>query len=418
MKRAAFVFLFLGLSAVTAATNAWAKQTVIVALFDGFTPSMMAAGDTPNFDQLKQDGTWSDHLTPVFPTLSLTNHTSFITGCLPENHGILNNKFIDPDRGLYDHSDDADWRTGCATLFEDVEAGGLKAAVLGWAGRKSSTRGALASYISDETKFEDFPDDPARAEQAVALLDAPVETRPDLIVIYFQGPDSSAHFIGMDAPETMADVEQSDAIIGRLREKLEAIAGQQDVALFVGTDHGMTPVTHLVNIARILRRHGVTARTASSGTNSFVYLDDPSTAPSALAKLGGYEEFSVFGKGKYPAYAHIGASSRAPDVLLVAKPPYFVEDPDLFPWWLLWTGVTWIWPDVFDASMTLKATHGYDPAMPEMHGIFYAWGTHVAKGKELAHIDITDVHPTVLSYMGVAPTSHVDGQVVEGLIAR
>ncbi|HEX7725658.1 MAG TPA: alkaline phosphatase family protein, partial [Rhizomicrobium sp.] len=75
----AALLLFLSIFALPA----WAAdRTVVVVLFDGFSPAMMdAAKITPHFDEIKREGVWSRHLVPVFPTLSLANHTSFATGC-------------------------------------------------------------------------------------------------------------------------------------------------------------------------------------------------------------------------------------------------------------------------------------------------------------------------------------------------
>ncbi len=82
---------------------------------------------------------------PAFPTISLINAVTISTGCWPENHGIVTNKFIDPERGFYDHSGDADWLTGCEHMHQAAERQGLTTAALGWVGRHSETRGAQAS---------------------------------------------------------------------------------------------------------------------------------------------------------------------------------------------------------------------------------------------------------------------------------
>jgi predicted AlkP superfamily pyrophosphatase or phosphodiesterase len=95
------------------ATAATAKErTVVVVLFDGFSPASLDATRTPNFDRIKKDGAWSRHLVPAFPTISLINHTTFETGCWPSHHGIVSNFFYDPKKGLFPQSDDAAWRTG------------------------------------------------------------------------------------------------------------------------------------------------------------------------------------------------------------------------------------------------------------------------------------------------------------------
>ena len=377
----------------------------------------MTLVDTPSLDQLKSDGTWTDHFVPVFPTISLTNHTSYMTGCLPGNHGILNNKFYDPERGLYDHSPDADWRTGCLSLFEVAEGQGLRSAVLGYAGRMSSSRGPLASRVSEEERFEDFPSDVERANQVLELLALEETERPELIVVYFKGPDGAAHFKGIDSTETIEAVRRSDTIVGQLKAKLAEIGGREDVALFVGTDHGMVKVTEMVNIVRILKKHKIRGRTASSGANGFVYLDDAEQAQVALERLSGHKAFRVYAKGAFPAYANLGDSPRAPDLLVAAHPPYAVEDPVIFPPLVQWLGVTSVWPETFPLVGALYATHGYDPAIPEMHGIFYAWGTQVKRGQELPEMSIIDVHPTVLALMGLEANQDVDGKIDRRILA-
>src|ERR1700761_396549 len=91
----AFASLFAG-------SGQAAERTVIVTLFDGFSPAEQdAAKDTPNLDRIKREGVWSRHLVPAFPSVSLINHTTFATGCWPEHHGMMSNLFYDPKRGRF-----------------------------------------------------------------------------------------------------------------------------------------------------------------------------------------------------------------------------------------------------------------------------------------------------------------------------
>jgi hypothetical protein len=63
----------------------------------------------PAFDRMRAQGAWTNRMEPAFPSLSLTNGVTISTGCWPEHHGIVSNLFLDPERGLYDHSSDAAW---------------------------------------------------------------------------------------------------------------------------------------------------------------------------------------------------------------------------------------------------------------------------------------------------------------------
>ena len=115
---------FLAAAALTAAAAfpaQAAERTVVVALFDGFAPAMVKATATPNLSRMAREGSWSHHLVPAFPTISLINHTTFETGCWPAHHGIVSNIFFDPRKGRYDHSPDSDWHMGCEAMWEAAE---------------------------------------------------------------------------------------------------------------------------------------------------------------------------------------------------------------------------------------------------------------------------------------------------------
>src|SRR5215472_5007456 len=171
MKRIAvwLLVLLFGLSPAEAA-----ERTVVYVLFDGFSPAELdAARPTPNFDRLKREGAWSRHLVPAFPTISLINHTTFETGCWPEHHGILSNFFYDPIRGRFGDDpsvQDADWRTGCETMWEAAERQGVHAAVLDFVGRWSTRRGKLASIITPRESFRREPGPDDEVGQGIKLL--------------------------------------------------------------------------------------------------------------------------------------------------------------------------------------------------------------------------------------------------------
>lgn len=119
MGRLTFVFVVWALLVGSVAA---AERTVVLVMFDGFSPAMADATKTPNLDVIKREGAWSRHLVPVYPTMSLPNHTSFTTGCWPAHHGVVQNSFIDPKRGVPGEDADADWMTG-ASPFGKLRSG-------------------------------------------------------------------------------------------------------------------------------------------------------------------------------------------------------------------------------------------------------------------------------------------------------
>src|SRR5262245_51818825 len=205
-----------------AAAASAAERTVVLVLFDGFAPAMADATKTPNLDIIKKEGAWSRHLVPVYPTVSLPNHTSFTTGCWPEHHGIVQNMFRDPVRGLYTENGDADWLTGCEPVWQAAERQGVKAAAFNFANRAGTKRGALASTINEMKPWEELPSDDEILTRATALLRSTDAARPRLIALYFRGPDHEAHVNGVTSPQTLAEVRKADTIIGKLMGAIKA----------------------------------------------------------------------------------------------------------------------------------------------------------------------------------------------------
>jgi alkaline phosphatase D len=413
--------LALALVFVWGAASA-AERTVVVVMFDGLAPAMAEATQTPNLDRIKREGAWSHHLVPVYPTMSLPNHTSFATGCWPARHGIVQNEFYDPDRDArYAHSD-ADWLVGCEPMWRAAERQGVAAAALNFANRwNRKTKAALASVANVDLPWEELPSDDETLAHGLKLLESDDPKRPRLIALYFRGPDHEAHVHGVTSPQALAEVRKADAIVGKLRSGIEALPQGREASLIIGTDHGMIEVAPLINLGRILNRHWIYARDAGDGGSAYLYLDKGESIERVEKALAGYSQaFTVHRRGRFPSYARLGDGPRVGDLMLVAKPPYYVAPSSSLPWYAHVMGMTWFWSDIFvpdEGLGGLKASHGYDPAIPEMHGVFYAWGAGVAQGKEIAQVDMIDIHPTVMTLLGLEPGDPVDGKVVTEALA-
>ena len=387
-----------------------ATRTVVLMLFDGLAPALVSAQATPALDRMRRDGAWTHNMVPPFPSISLISGFTISTGCWPEHHGIVTNRFFDPHRGFYDHSKDADWMTGCEHLHQVAERQGVPAATLGWYGEVSSSRGKLARHVHYAAKWEDYPTDDERARQVIELLRLPPTERPQLILAYFRGPDGKAHFQGMDAPETLAAVADADRHVSTVLGALEALAG--DATLIVTTDHGMVPITHVINMDYILRSHGIAARMVATGTTAFLYLDPGTDRDAVVRTLSAYEQFELILPEQQPPWSHLGTGPRTGDLIVSAKPPFAIEDRGQFPWhlrWLAWTGPTLL-------SGGLKATHGYPPETPGVQGVLYAWGSGIRRNHHVERIDAIDIHPTVADLLSIAPGRPVDGRVATDLL--
>jgi predicted AlkP superfamily pyrophosphatase or phosphodiesterase len=391
---------------------------VVLLLFDGLAPALLESHPTPAFDRIQREGAFSHHFEPVFPSISLINQVTISTGCWPEHHGIVSNEFFDSERGRYDHDLDADWQLGCEHLHRAAQRQGLRSAALWFVGAHSKQNGGQANHVSPDVPHERRPPDAERMAEVLRLLALPDAERPHFIAAYLNGPDDAEHYQGMDSQATADALIASDALLGRLMAAIDAHPARDRIALVVTTDHGMREVRSIVNIQRILGSHDITATPVSSGTTSFLYFEphDPAEIERAAAALSGYEEFEVLRQGSFPDYVRLGTGPRVPPLIVSAKPPYFIESLERWPSWLQWLG-DW-GPEFIYARTSLKATHGYPPDTEGMHGIFYAWGSGIARGRDLGLVRAIDIHPSVARLVGMQPGQPVDGVPIEALLAQ
>jgi predicted AlkP superfamily pyrophosphatase or phosphodiesterase len=391
-----------------------ADRTVVVVLFDGFSPFMLEGVAAPNFDRLQREGASSRHLVPSFPTLSMVNHTTFETGCWPAYHGIVANEFRDPVMGPYDTKADradAAWRTGCESMWQAAERQGAPAAVFNFVGRWSSTAGKQATIINDEVPWKDHEDDDTiLAKTAQALEDSHIR----LIALYFDYPDSVAHGDGVHGGKTKDAVAKADTVVGRLMTMIKALPKDRQVDLVIGADHGMTKVDKVINIDKLKALHHFDAEVAYGSGSAMLYLKPASDAARVARALRRYHAtFEVYRKGHFPAYVHIGSGARVGDLLLITRPPYAFEGSELMKPDIAARTENISGPPIYEPQVKwFNAMHGFKPDVVAMHAIFYAWGPGIAH-RRIKQLDMIDVAPTVLHLLDLKPGNRSGGKTID-----
>lgn len=124
--KAISVCLLLGMSNAFAAK----EQTVVLISIDGMRWDYIEKHGAPNLKAMGDRGVRAQKLIPVYPTKTFPNHLSIITGLLPVNHGIVDNKFCDKARNNECYSmgkgfTDSTWVSG-TPLWNLAKMQGLK----------------------------------------------------------------------------------------------------------------------------------------------------------------------------------------------------------------------------------------------------------------------------------------------------
>lgn len=379
-------------------------RSVVLLVFDGIAPALARLAKTPSLDRIARDGAATLTMQPVFPTMSMPNHVSLSTGCYPERHGIVSNRFIDPARGLYAEKGDAVWLEGCEHLSEVLERQGVRVSNFGWIG---THRGAQLLMTHGGPYEDEPPPLDARMDQVIEALRRTGE-RSRFIAAYVDEPDHTVHFKGIEAPESVEMMERIDRAIGRVLAELDATGLWDRTALIVTTDHGLIPVTTHLNIGGILGRADIDALVTADGSIAHVYLTDPSTRSAALEKLRAFKQLDVLVPGQAPAWARLGTSKRLGDLVISAKPGYYMFDRGIWPWHLRFASV--FAPDELD-ERTIVAGHGYPPDTPGIAAVLYAMGAGIARGASLEGLRAIDVHPTIAALLSAEPGTPLDGHV-------
>jgi len=245
-----------------AAASAGAPTVILLSL-DG-TPAGAAQDPTlETLAELARRGAVAERLTPVFPTNTFPNHVTLVTGVSPERHGIVNNVFLDPKRGLFQKNDDPTW-IEAEPLWSIAARHGIVSASYHWVGSEGPWRSGHGPRYWK--RFDASTPDREKVEQILAWLDLePEQERPRLITSWFPGADSTGHRFGPDAPEVWRALERQDAAIGRLVSGLDARRAFEDTTLLVVSDHGMLEVERRVDLDEALAAADLPATVWGSG---------------------------------------------------------------------------------------------------------------------------------------------------------
>ena len=107
-----------------------------------------------------------------------------------------------------------------------------------WPGSEAAIGGIRPSHWQP---FDGSASDATRVDAVLDLLDAPEETRPSFLTLYFDTIDHVAHSNGPEPSDELSRaVETVDSMIGRLLQGLEARGLRSAVDVIVVSDHGMS----------------------------------------------------------------------------------------------------------------------------------------------------------------------------------
>src|SRR5213083_258321 len=317
------------------------SRHVVIVVWDGMRPDFVSEQNTPNLWKLAHEGVTFRNHHSVYPSATMVNGTALVTGVYPGKNGVIANHVyrpdIDPHRtvdvelppvvkkgdevsgGKYisvptlaELVQRAGGRTIIATaktvgLLLDRQIGGSSTAVNASAppvaeGERMKVRrsrsvtlfagnalpsGALASITA---ALGPLPLGHLQQDSwtTKALTDCLWKDGvPALSILWLGEPDLTQHESAPGAPAALAAIKSADENLAAVLSELDQRKARETTDVFVVSDHGFSTIERSVDLRKILRDAGFTAKTEFNA--------DPKPGEIMLAGNGGSVLFYVIG---------------------------------------------------------------------------------------------------------------------------
>ncbi len=369
------------------------KPYVVMLSLDGFRWDYADMAETPNLDEIAVNGVKAAYLMPCFPTKTFPNHYSIATGLYPDNHGIVNNSFYDPDMDAYyavgneSAVTNPDFYDG-EPIWVTAEKQNITTASFFWVGSEAPIMGILPTYTK---KYDhDFPFE-QRIDTVIAWLNLPEKKRPHLILWYMDEPDSQGHSTGPMSIEVKNTVEYLDGLVGDFMSKIKALPHADKINIIVTSDHGMGEISSDRTIALTDHIDPEWFNVIQGSNPVYTFMVKQEYRQTALDALTGIEHVYTWEVNDIPERLHYGSNSRILDIVVVADSS----------WSLRWDT---------PSNPYTGGTHGYDNYNKDMHTIFYAMGPAFKSGYIDPGFNNIDIYPLIAEILDLVP-AEVDGSL-------
>jgi predicted AlkP superfamily pyrophosphatase or phosphodiesterase len=436
------VFLFAGTLAAQKRAARAAKPAaspirhVIMVSVDGLMPDSYVNPDAhglkvPTLRQLVREGSYSEGVLGVIPTVTYPSHTSMVTGVNPGTHGIQSNHPFDP---LLQFPGALRWYTAdirVPTIYQVARKKGLKTALIYWPVSVGAQADAIVQEFwrrdpgsPEDTKLnfamatpglldavaKEFPNfrtqflppraaDEANADIAVHVIET---MKPNLLMVHLLDVDHWAHEDGPFAGRVPQTIETADAQIARIIAAAKKAGIWNETVLLVVSDHGHMRTSRRVRPGIWMRERGLVqlddknrvvdwkAYLMPSTGSAYLYVKDPNDQETRralleiLQKAAGKPETGI---RQVLTHEQIVAIGGDPDAFLAIEA---MDD------WAIAGGYT---GDLVSPAVE-AAEHGYLPERPAMHPSLLVYGPAIGHAK-IEGARLIDIAPTIARWLGL-----------------
>ena len=224
------------------------QKRALVLSIDAMTDlDLEVAREYPHFSEILSHCAFATNVESVFPSLTYPCHVAMATGCAPMHTGIYNNEAFLPDtfrRPWYFYAS----QIARPTIFAFAAKAGISTGCVMWPCMGKGPIDTLVPEIWGETPDAPFLEPfcsagseafireiwPTVGEIAHGFHQPEFDTfvcriaeevirrrRPELLYVHMCQIDNAKHYRGLNSPERIRAIENTDALLGRLLAALE-----------------------------------------------------------------------------------------------------------------------------------------------------------------------------------------------------
>ncbi len=345
MRRIISLLFLIVYSSAAAVVPAKPERHVVVVVWDGMRPDFVTEQNTPTLWKLSREGVTFRNHHSVYPSATMVNGTSLVTGVYPGRNGIIANHVYRPHIDAH-HSIDVELpafvkkgdevsggkyilvptiaelvqRAGGRTVIASAKTVGL---LLDRQADVRTAKNCVTLFAGKSLPAEIVPSITAtlgpfpsgHLQQDVwttkALTDCFWKDGvPALSVLWLGEPDLTQHESAPGAPAALAAIKSADENLAAVLSALDQRNARGRTDVFIVSDHGFSTIERSVDLRRILNDAGFTAKieelriakdgnqTAGGMRDQSEFNDQPKPGDIMLAANGGSVLFYVVGHDK------------------------------------------------------------------------------------------------------------------------
>jgi predicted AlkP superfamily pyrophosphatase or phosphodiesterase len=370
------------------------KPYVILISADGFRADLADKYQAKNLIKLREQGVKADYMQSSFPSLTFPNHYTIVTGLYPAHHGLVDNNFYDAAKratyslGKKEAVRDSSWYGG-TPLWVLAEKQGMLSASFYWVGSEAAIQGVRPTYSYNFNT--QIPMD-SRIRIVRNWLELPEEKRPHLILFYISEVDHQEHAHTVDSRETEEAVHSVDESIGKLVSAVDSL--HLPVNFIFLSDHGMLTIDpNTIDLPAALDTTQFRIMNSLSMVHLYAYNQKDVLATSIALKSQAMD-YDVYLSDELPAIWHYSKAddryNRIGDIILVSHAPKVFN---------------------FNKRRVNPGEHGFDPSLPEMHAVFYAWGPNFKEHYSIPAFENIHVFPLITKILKLSRSEPIDGRL-------